>query len=344
MLLLGPYLPDIFLFIIGFFLLYYAVVDGYDLGVGILSLRSNEEERSLMMGTLDSIWHSNQTWLVLLGGMMFGAFPLFYAIILSSLYIPIMAMLFAFILRGVAIDFYAKSDRKGLWGFSFGMGSLLTTLAQGFALGGLLAGLDVKNGQFVGSIVWSWLNPFSVLVAAGVLFGYIMLGANYLILKTEDELQQRSFRYALASSVLTLMVSVGVYVWLIMRYPNMADKYTSAPGAFYVLLFPALAFFSFVMYFRSLVKRFELAPLLWNVAIILFSFIGVSFGLYPHMIPNVISPTVTVRNAAASVQTLWFMFTFMVVIIPIILIYTGYTNWVFRGKSEGAYGEDGKSH
>lgn len=291
---LEPYLPTIWLAIIGLFLLYYGVTDGFDLGVGILSLFSRKgEERSTMMNSLSSIWHINQTWLVILGGMLFGAFPLFYAAVLSSLYIPILAMLAGLIFRGVAFEFRERSGHKPVWELSFGVGSLLATLAQGFALGGLLWGLDVRNGQFVGN-VWGWLNTFSAVVATGVLFGYTMLGANYLILKTEGEFQRRSYRYSLIASLITLPISIGIHFWVAARYPNVAQKWVNSPSCYYMAFFPLLATFAFVMFFRSVRKHRNLAPLLWNIAIVLFSFVGLSVGLYPDMIPNVISHPITV--------------------------------------------------
>lgn len=331
--MIEPYLPGIWLFIIGFFLLYYAVTDGFDLGVGIISLISrNDAERALLMGSLSSIWHINQTWLVILGGMLFGAFPLFYGLVLSSLYIPIFIMLFGLILRGVAFEFRDCSYNKLIWGLSFGAGSLLASAAQGFALGGLLGGLEIIDGQFVGS-AWSWLNPFSALVSAGVVFGYTMLGANYLILTTREELQQRSYRCSLVASSFTLVISLSVHLWIIARYPHVVEKWTIMPDLFYVGVFPFLALFAFVMFFRSLRMRSGNAPLLWNIAIILFAFVGLSVGLYPNMIPNVVSHPVTVKQAAASPGTLLFMLIVTAVLIPVILTYTAFTYRLISGRA-----------
>ena len=337
----GPFLADIWLFLIGFFLLYYAVTDGADLGVGMLSLFRDDERRGFMMSTLHATWHGNQTWLVLLGGMMFGAFPVFYSLVLSSLYIPMAVMLIGLIFRGVAFEFRENSSHKVGWGLSFGLGSLVVTLAQGFALGGLLGGLDVQNGEFVGGI-WDWFSPFSILVTAGVVAGYVMLGANYLIMKTVGEFQDRSFRLARSASIATLLVAVAVHVWTVARYPYIAQKWTSYPDLRYVAPFPILTVLAVVMYFRALQKRREVAPLLWNAAIILFSFIGLSTEMYPSMIPHVISPGVTVTHAAASPPTLVFMLIVTAFLIPVILMYTTYEFWVFRGKTKhtSIYGEE----
>jgi cytochrome bd ubiquinol oxidase subunit II len=331
------WLPDIWLAIIGFFLLYYAVTDGFDLGVGIMTLFSREKgEPGLMMDSIGGIWHINQTWLVVLGGMLFGAFPHFYSILFSALYIPSMVMLIGLVLRGVAFDFREETDKRELWERIFGLGSLIAALGQGLALGGLLGGMTVRNGRFAGS-VWDWFNPFGIVVTAGVLLGYLMLGAGYLILKTEKDFQEKCFRRAWIYGVLTLLISVTVHFWLQRKYPEAALKWAAFPSIFYAAVFPLLAGLSFYFFFRSLYRRREGAPLVWNALVILFSFIGVSVDLYPQIIPNVVSP-VTVAAASASSQTLLFMLAVMAVLIPLILFYTSYTYRVFSGKIERTSG------
>lgn len=333
-------LPDVWLLIIGFLLLYYAVTDGFDLGVGIISLLPGQAgDRGLMMDSLGTIWHINQTWLVVLGGMLFGAFPLFYSLLFSALYLPSMVMLIGFVFRGIAFDFREHSQRKRFWEINFGIGSLLVTLAQGFALGGLLSGLQTKDGQFVGA-VWDWLNPFSAIVALGVLLGYVMLGANYLILKTEDALRQRSFHLSKISSVLTLLVSIMVYSGLILHYPHTARKWSTFPDLYYMAVFPLLAALACLLFFRSLWKKYDRAPLFWNAALVLFSFIGVSVSLYPQMIPHVVSP-ISVAEAAASPKTLIFMLVVMAILLPLIIFYTTYTYKIFSGKIKESGGYEG---
>ncbi len=330
---LEPHLPLIWLLIIAFFLLYYAVADGADLGIGILSLFTrDEDERTLMMASMESIWHDNETWLVLLGGMLFGAFPLFYGLVLSSLYIPILAMVFGLIFRGLAIEFRGQSGRKRLWGLAFGMGSLIAALAQGFALGALIGGLHIEDGHFAGT-VWSWFSPFSILVAAGVLCGYSMLGANYLIYKTEGEVQRRGYFHALLASCLTLLVSLAVHAWSTFKQPHLLKRWSEIPESYSMTFFMLVAVFSFIMYFYSLHKKLERAPLLWNIAIIVSSFTALSIGLYPQMIPPLMdTPPLTVHAAAASPKTLMFMLGVTAIMLPVILTYTSYKYRVFRGK------------
>ncbi len=328
-----PHLPDIWLFLIAFFLLYYAVTDGSDLGVGIISLfASDETERGMLMAAIEKTWHANQTWLVILGGMMFGAFPLFYGVVLSTLYIPIVLMLFGFGMRGAAFEFRAHSESKRKWGLVFGFGSLFAALAQGFALGGLLGGLDIKGGAFSGN-VWAWATPFTAFVTIGVICGYVMLGSNYLIMKTLGKMQDRSYRRAWISSCLTLFIAVATYAWCLEKYPFMSEKWEAFPDDELIAVFPALAVCAFLMLFRSLRKRHEAAPIFWNAAIIIFSFAGLSIGMHPYMIPHVISEAVTTNAAAASPMTLSFMLVVALILIPILLLYTSYEYWVFRGKT-----------
>lgn len=337
---LEPYLPDLWICIIAFFLLYYAAADGVDLGVGMLTLLNfDATERDIMMGSLLSTWHSNQTWLVIVGGMMFGAFPLFYGLLLSALYIPVCAMLFGFIIRGVALDYWVEAPRKKPWELAFGLGSLFTSVALGFTLGGLLGGIHVENQRFAGGML-DWATPFSLCVTLGVILGFVMLGANFLVLKMEGHLQQLGFRYALISTVLTLIASVGTYVLLLIRNPHMRERWTSVPTAYYTLPFPALALLGFLALLYCLWQRYERAPLLLNVAIIICSFTGISLGLYPHMMPNVVGAALTVAKAAAASQTLLFMLIVVAIMLPIILIYTSYEFWVFRGKVHNYYNKD----
>ncbi len=326
-------LANLWIGIIAFFLLSYAISDGADLGLGILSLLyRSERERSIMIGSIESTWHTNQTWLVIVGGMVFGAFPLFYAVVFSALYIPIMAMLFALIIRGVALDYHAHARRKPVAGWLFAVGSLLVAVTQGFAVGGLLGGIHVEAGRFAGSI-WDWLTPFSLLVTAGVIFGDIMLGSSFLILKAEGRLQALGYRYAWISAAFLLPISCGVYLWMFVKYPHMIDKWTRTPDVYWVAAGPALAGISGVLYAFSLWKRYETLPFFFNAAVILFSFTGISLALYPYMIPNVITSSVQIIHSAASLSTLIFMTVVMGVIIPLILIYNAYNQfWVFRGK------------
>ncbi|MCL7488520.1 MAG: cytochrome d ubiquinol oxidase subunit II [Desulfobulbaceae bacterium] len=331
-------LATIWLLLIGFFLLYYALTDGADLGIGILTLFTRDpEEREAMMQSIHTTWHGNQTWLVIMAGMLFGAFPLFYSIVLSALYIPFTLMLFGFIFRGVAFEFHANAKRKSIWIYSFGMGSLIATLAQGFALGGLLGGIEVEYEKFAGRS-WDWANWHAAVVAAGVFCGFLMLGAGFLIAKTTGRLQERSYKAAEVSGLLTLLVSGAVYVQISILHEEMAAKWVVWPPSL-LYLFLVLALGAFAMFFISLRRKKQLAPMVWNWLVIIFSFTGLSIGLYPNMIPSVISHSLTVQEAAAGPLTLRFMLGVTAVLLPVILVYTTYSYWIFRGKTTGeSYG------
>jgi cytochrome d ubiquinol oxidase subunit II len=330
--ILNANLATIWLFLVGFFLLYYALTDGADLGIGMMTLVVRDrEEKEVMMQSIHTIWHGSQTWIVILGGILFGAFPLFYAIVLSALYIPFTLMLFGFIFRGVAFEFYENAKWKPVWLVSFGVGSLMATLGQGFALGGLLGGISVQADSFAGHPA-DWLTGYSVIAAAGVVCGYLMLGSGFLIARTTGGLHRRSYRTAATAGILTFIVSAAIYGGTSVLHPAMAAKWTSwPPSPLYLFCFLTLG--AFVMYFRSLHRKKHLAPLVWNWLIIIFSFTGLSIGLYPGMIPSVDAAALTVEEVAASPTTLRFMLVVMAVLLPIILTYTTYSYWIFRGKT-----------
>jgi cytochrome bd ubiquinol oxidase subunit II len=334
---LDIHVAQIWFLIIGFFVLYYAVADGFDLGVGMIALFTRDEEkRGIMMASLQSVWQDNQTWLVVLGGMLFGAFPLFYSIALSAFYVPIMIMLFGLIFRGVAFEFRDHAKNPSLWSLSFGLGSLVTAICQGFTLGGIFYGIPMDGRTFTGTI-WSWFHPYSIIFTMGVISGYIMLGANYLILKTRGEIQRRSFTHSFFAAVATLAISLMIYVWTIVQHLYVARKWTAMPDLVYVAVFPLLALFAFGMYLWNLRRKSELAPLLWNAIMVVCSFIGISIGFYPYIIPNM----VTISDAAVSSPgTLIFMLVVIIIFLPLILAYIGYKNWIFRGKvGNGSYGD-----
>ena len=332
---LGPYLPTIWLVHMGFFLLYYAVSDGIDLGVGMIALCGrSSEERGTLMGSIRSNWHGNQTWLVILGGMLFGAFPAFYALAFSAFYIPILVMLFGMVFRGIAFEFRDHSKTPQRWERSFAWGSLATALAQGFALGGILSGaMRVEHGEYVGG-PWDWLNLYSAWVTVGVLAGYIMLGANYLIMKTNGELQKRSRRTAWVASAATLVVAATVHLWTALRFPFAQLRWWTFPDVLLVAGLTFLAGAAFVAVFVALYRGRETLPSFFNALVVVFSFCALSVVYYPHMVPSLDTPPVTVHALAAAPSSLMFMLSVSAVALPIIVGYTSYEYWVYRGKTE----------
>lgn len=322
------FLGNIWFFLIGLMLVLYVVLDGFDLGVGILSLFAcDEDRRGVMMASLGSVWDANETWLVVLGGALFGAFPLVYGIALHALYLPVMLMIFGLIFRGVAFEFHEHAIRKSPWGVAFGVGSLIAAICQGLILGAIINGLSVQDNQFTGGI-WDWFHPFSILVAVGVVFGYALLGATFLIIKTHGETQQRSYHRARLSAWAMLVVAVCVTIWTPLLHTHIADKWFSLPSFFLIAPLPAGAILAFLMLIRSLHKRQEFAPFAYSLIVFLCSFAGLAVSLYPFLLP----PDVTIASAAASPKTQVFMLTGIGMLLPIMLIYNGYQYFVFRGK------------
>lgn len=326
---LEAHITQIWFVIIGFFVLYYVIADGLDLGVGMIALFTRDEnKRGILMKSIQSIWQDNQTWLVVLGGMLFGAFPLFYSIVLSAFYVPIIIMFFGLIFRGIAFEFRDHAKNPSIWSLSFCIGSLIISVCQGLTLGGIFYGIPMNRHTFAGTI-WSWFHPYSTIFTLGVVAGYIMLGANYLIMKTSGQIQEQSRVHSFLASTVTFIISIVVYIRTIARHPYIAQKWQIMPDVAFVALFPLLALFAFGMYLWNLKKRSEYAPFIWNVIMFICSFIGISIGFYPYIIPN----TVTIQDAAvSSPKTLIFMLGVIIIFLPLIITYTSYKNWIFRGK------------
>lgn len=322
------FLGNIWFALIGLMLVLYVVLDGFDLGVGLMSLFAcDEDRRGIMMASLGSVWDANETWLIVLGGALFGAFPVVYGVALHALYIPVMLMIFGLIFRGVAFEFHEHAQRKAIWGIAFGAGSLLAAISQGLILGAILNGITVNNNRFTGG-VWDWFHPFTVLVAAGVAFGYALLGATFLIIKTSGETQHRSYHRARVSAWAMLVVAAGVTLWTPYLYPTIASKWFSLPTFFLIAPLPLGALLAFALLLRSLRQRHEYAPFIYSLIVFLCSFAGLALSLYPYLLP----PSISIANAAASARTLVFMLTGIGMLLPIMLIYNGYQYFVFRGK------------
>ncbi len=328
-------LGDIWYSILGFILFLAVALDGFDLGIGMLSLLTrNEEHLDLMMGSIGPVWHANLTWLVVLGGLFFGAFPLAYGVIFSALYIPLIVMLFGLIFRGVSFDFREEARHKSVWNLSFGLGSLAAALAQGFALGAFVSGFHLDGTRFAGS-VWDWLNPLAALIALGVLSGYVLLGSTYLIMKTEGEVQQNSYRYAQAGAWSLLLLGIGVGLWALLKYPFLSQKWFVWPG-FWLTTFPTgLAAVCFALLVVSLLKLQETTPFLLSLLIFLFSFFAMAASIHPYVIP----PGIELKAAAAPTLTLAVMLIVVGLILPLMLLYNGYQYRVFWGKAGEGYGD-----
>lgn len=326
----GVDLPMFFAFIIAFAILAYVVMDGFDLGVGILfPFLPVGRERDSAMNSIAPVWDGNETWLVMGGGGMLAAFPLAYGMILSALYAPIIAMLLALVFRGVAFEFRWRDPRhRALWDAAFSIGSIVAAFAQGVTLGALLQGVAVQNRTYAGG--WfDWLSPFSVLVGLSLVCGYALLGATWLVMKSEGPLQERCHRFAFRLGVGTIVAMAAVSA----ATPFLRDAYWERWFAWPQILFtaqvPLLVAIVTGILFWSLKRAHHYTPFLMALALFGLGLAGLGVSLYPYIVP----PSVTIWQAAAPDDSLKFMLPGVLVLVPIILAYTGYSYWVFRGKT-----------
>ena len=335
---LDYFLPQVWFFILALFLLLYVLLDGFDLGVGILSITaSSEERRDILMTSLGNIWDANETWLVIMGGALFGAFPLAYSTILNALYIPIFIMIFGFIFRAVAFEFREHADQKVFWNLAFGMGSFLAALGQGLALGGVLAGVKVDEvGHFTGSVLDGLTLP-SLLVALTLIQGYVLIGSTYLVMKTEGELQKTHYRTAEIAAWTTLAGAVLITVVTPIFYSYARERLFSQPFIYIFAVIPVLGILLIWQLLSSLKRQQDVAPFVWTILLFLLTFAGLALVVFPYIIPT----EVTIYQAAASPSSLVFMLVFIGFLIPIMLAYNIYNYVIFRGKVTGGhYGEE----
>ncbi|MGE0776229.1 MAG: cytochrome d ubiquinol oxidase subunit II [Sphingomonadaceae bacterium] len=315
--------------IIAFSVMAYVVMDGFDLGIGILFPRFPVgEERDTAMNSIAPVWDGNETWLVMGGGGLLAAFPLAYAIILPALYAPLTAMLLALVFRGVAFEFRWRDPRhRAAWDAAFTLGSLVATFAQGITLGALLQGITVDGRAYAGGW-WDWLTPFSLLTGFSLCVAYALLGACWLAMKTEGALQEQSFRYArllLVALVIAISLVSAATPFLEGQY---YERWFAWPGLLVAIPMPLLVLGGGVMLWRALGRRQERAPFFWALGLFGLCFVGLAISIWPDVIPG----RVTIWQAAAPEKSQIFMLVGTVVLVPMILIYTAWAYWVFRGK------------
>ena len=315
--------------ILAFGVFAYVVMDGFDLGIGILfpTLQPGAE-RDVAMNSIAPVWDGNETWLVLGGGGLMAAFPLAFAILLPALYAPIITMLLALIFRGVALEFrWRDPTHRPLWDASFAAGSVVAALAQGVTLGALLQGISV-DGRSYGGGWWDWLTPFSLLTGASVIVGYALLGACWLIWKTEGVLQAKAYRRSRPLGAGLVLCIAAVSLATPFLEGAYFERWFAWPNVLYTAQVPLLVVIATVAFFRSVARRRELAPFLLGLALFLLTYIGLMISIYPHVVPG----EVTIWDAAAPDRSLRFMLVGATVLLPIILTYTAHAYWVFRGK------------
>ncbi len=319
--------------LIAFAVIAYIVLDGFDLGVGILfPFMPAKVDRDVMMNSVAPVWDGNETWLVLGGGGLFAVFPLAYSIIMPALYAPVIAMLLGLVFRGVAFEFRWKTTRgKFLWDWAFAAGSTIAAFAQGVALGALVQGIPVANRAYAGGW-WDWLTPFSLLTGVALVIGYTLLGSTWLVYKTVGHTQERAYRFAHVSGIATLALIGLVSLWTPFLNAEFMQRWFAWPQILFVAPVPLMVAIAAYVLFKGLRNRNERSPFLASLALFLLCFVGLLISFFPYLVPT----SVTLWDAAAPEKSLVFLLAGAAVLIPVILAYTAYSYWVFRGKIDPA--------
>jgi cytochrome d ubiquinol oxidase subunit II len=320
------FLIHVWMSILTLMLYIYVALDGFDLGIGILSLFERDRRRQAqMMDCLNGIWDANETWLVLLGGTLFGAFPLAYANVLQALYMPVLLMLFALIFRGVSLEFRVYSERPSLWTLAFGMGSLLAAIAQGLALGTLLGGLPLYAEESPVEM-FVWATPLSFLAAVVLTALYILLGSCYLLGKVDIEFRDTAYRWARLTARSLPWLFVLLIGLLALKMPYLTEQWRAHPFGFGGLTCTLAALY--FMLLRNLNLQRDHQPFYWSLAALAATFIFLLASHYPYLIPG----AMTLHMAASSANTLEFMLYAVGGLLPLMLAYNAYQYYVFRGR------------
>lgn len=328
-------LATVWAFIIAFAVFVYVVMDGFDLGLGILfPLFPAKADRDVMMNSVAPVWDGNETWLVLGGGGLMAAFPLAYAVLMPALYTPMIAMLIGLVFRGVAFEFrWRTTAARNRWDIAFALGSLLATLAQGVALGAILQGVHVEARQYAGGW-WDWLTPFSLLTGIALMIGYSLLGATWLVLKTEGALRDKAYRlswyllFAMLAAIATVSIATP---FLSIQY---AQRWFTWPNIILVTPVPVAVAAVTALLMRSLSQKQDSRPFVLTLVLFALSYAGLGISMYPYIVPQ----SITIWQAAAPQNSQLFMLVGVAGLVPLILGYTGWAYWVFRGKVRAASG------
>jgi cytochrome bd ubiquinol oxidase subunit II len=329
-------LPLIAVAVIAVAVLLYVILDGFDLGVGILfPLARSSADRDAMMNAIAPYWDGNETWLVLGGGGLLAAFPGAYAILMPAFYLPVMLMLLALILRGVAFEFRLHGRRRGKrgWTIAFVGGSITAALAQGLVVGGFVQGVRVANGAFAGHSL-DWLSPYSVLTAVGVVAGYALLGSTWLMVKTSDALHSDARRWATIAAIVTVALLAAVSVATLAQHPLIAMRWgISAHGISLAALLPrslipALGVVGLALIVWGLRRGGHVAPFAGALVVFLSGYLGLAASFFPAIVPYAVS----FREAANEPNALALELVGVAILLPFILGYTGFVYWLFRGK------------
>ena len=314
--------------ILGLGVFAYVVLDGFDLGIGMLyPLARSRDERNLMMNSIAPIWDGNETWLVLGGTGLLAAFPLAFSIILPAVYFPILVMLLALVFRGCAFEFrFRDAEHRGFWDHAFAYGSGVATFAQGMVLGALIQGFKVEGRAFTGG-AFDCITPFTIFTGLALMCGYTLLGACWLVLKTEGALLKRARDYG-RKALLATAAAVGIVsLWTPFIDPDIARRWFSWPNIAFLSPVPLATLAIALLLWRAL-GRNTVRPFFYAVALFTLSYLGIAISLYPMIVPHHFS----LYDAASSPETQTFLALGTLFLLPIIIVYTGWSYWVFRGK------------
>jgi len=327
---MGIDLPLIWALIIVFGVMMYVVMDGFDLGIGLLFFFvRDKEERDVMMNTVAPVWDGNETWLVLGGAGLMGAFPLAYSVVLSALYLPIIFMLMGLIFRGVAFEFRfkARDDKRHVWDKAFIGGSLVATFFQGVVLGSFINGLPVVDHAYAGGSL-DWFSPFPLFCGLALIVAYAQLGCTWLIMKTEERLQEQMHNLARPFAFVLLAMIIVISLWTPVSHPDIARRWFSLPNLIFFFPVPVLVLLGFLAVLRALDRRATATPFLLTLMVVFLGYSGLGISLWPNIIP----PSVSLWDAAAPPESQGFSLVGALFIIPFILVYSGWSYYVFRGK------------
>jgi cytochrome d ubiquinol oxidase subunit II len=322
-------LVPIWTLIVGASVFFYVLLDGFDLGVGMLyGLAPDTRSRNTIMNSIAPIWDGNETWLVMGGIGLLAAFPLAFAIIIPAVYFPILVMLLALVFRGVAFEFrFRDAQHKTFWDHAFCYGSAVATFAQGIVLGSFVQGFEVTGREFSGTS-FDFLTPFSLLIGLALIFGYGLLGAGWLVLKTEGEVQAAARRHG-RFCLIGVIVAVGIVsLWTPYMSQTIADRWFTWPNIAFLAPVPVLTAILAVITWRAFDGTAEALPFIGGIGLFVLSFLGIAISLFPMIVPG----HFTLWEAASSESTQAFLLVGTLFLLPVILMYTAWSYWVFRGK------------
>ena len=326
---MSPELTLIWTGILGFSVFMYVLMDGFDLGIGILfGWIHGESDRDRMMATVAPVWDGNETWLVLGGSGLFAAFPLAYGLLLPALYLPLLLMLIALIFRGVAFEFRHRAvTSRWIWSRAFCIGSIAATVGQGLVLGAFVQGFRVEGERF-GGTAFDWLTPFSLFCGIALVAGYALLGASWLILKTDGTLQDHAYRAAKVLLVAVVAAIGVVSVWTPLTNANIAERWFSWPNIALLSPVPLTTGALAIALWRALSLRREVQPFVFAMSLFMLAYGGLAVSLWPMIVP----PSISIWQAASSPDTQLFLLIGVALLMPMTLAYTAFSYYVFRGK------------